>query len=217
MSDYQYYRTDSKGDSGRQIYNLYKVLLSRRIKTPSVLKASVHISDCAGSKAARKFQMTRQSFKRTTLPTIYKICIILPFEISRYTSFPSLINIYINGKQGKKNVELISEITAVLRSLNKQENPLNADNESNKFTNERVVPDGKLDKCVPTSYQGCFSVPWEVFLKVPMIAGCVIVAADRICGKGYSYPMGYYFEGRTWTLHELQQEGEFNFVSKNLE
>jgi hypothetical protein len=161
--------------------------------------------------------MTGQSFNHTSLPTIYKICIKLPFEIPHYTSFPSLINTYINGKQGKKNVGIISGITTILSSLNNQANPLHADNKSNEHTDERVVRDGKVNKCTPTSYQGCFSVPWEVFLKTPMIAGCVIVAADRICGKGYSCRMKHYFEGRPCTLHKLQQEGEFNLVSKNLE
>jgi hypothetical protein len=213
MSDYQSCRTASKGDRGRQKCNLYKALLNRRIKTPFVLKASVYISDSVDSKSTRRSQMTGQSFNQTSLPTIYKICIKLPFESSHYTSLPSLINNYINGKQGKKNVGIIT----ILSSLNKQENPLHADNKSNKHTNERVVRDGKVNKCTPTSYQGCFSVPWEVFLKTPITAGCVIVAADRICGKGYSCRMKHYFEGRSCTLHKLQQEGEFNLVSKSLE
>jgi len=128
-----------------------------------------------------------------------------------------LINNYIKGKHGKKNVELISEIATVLSTLNKQDNPLHAANESNKETNERVVPDGKVDKCIATSYLTCFSAPWEVFLRAPVITGCVIVAPDKICGKEYCNPMEYYFAGRFYTLHKLQQKGEFHIVPKNLE
>jgi hypothetical protein len=217
MSDYHSCRTASESDRERQKCNLYRVLLSRRSKTPSVLKASVHISDCAGCQSTSKSKLTGQNFKKTNLPTICKISVKLPAQVSHYTSFPSLINNNINGKQGKKNVEIISEIAAVLSSLNKRENSLNAANESNKQTKERVVPDGKVDKCVPTSYLACFSAPWEVFLKAPVIAGCVIVAADRICGKGYCNPMEYYFEGRSYTLHKLQQKGEFDILSEILE
>ena len=217
VSDYISCRTAFKSDRGRQKFNLYKDLLRREIKTPSVLKASVHISDCLDSKSTRKSKLREQKFKQTTLPTIYIIGIKLPFEISHYTSFSSLINTYVNGKQGKKNVELISEIATVLRNLNKQENPLHAANESNNQTNERVAPDRKVDKCIPTSYLAWFSAPLEVSLKAPVIAGCVIVAPDRICGKGCCNPMEYYFEGRSYILHKFQQKGEFHIVSKKLE
>jgi len=217
MSDYHSCRTASKSDCERQKCNLYKSLLSRRIKTPSVLEASVHISDCIDCKSTRKSKLTEQSFKQTNFPTIYKIMVTLPLQTSHYTSFPSLINNYIKGKHGKKNVELISEIATVLSTLNKQDNPLHAANESNKETNERVVPDGKVDKCIATSYLTCFSAPWEVFLRAPVITGCVIVAPDKICGKEYCNPMEYYFAGRFYTLHKLQQKGEFHIVPKNLE
>jgi hypothetical protein len=217
VPDYHYCRPGFKGDRGRQKCNLYKALLSRRIKTPSVLKASVHISDCLVSKSTRKSKLTEQIFKQTTWPTIYKIGINLPLEISQYTSFPSLINNYINGQKVKNIVDLIREIVTNLRSFNKQENPLHAANESNKQTNERVVPDGKVDNCIPTRYLAWFSAPWEVFLKAPVIAGCSIFAPDRICGKGYCNVMEYYFEGRSYILHKLQQKGEFHIVSKNLE
>jgi hypothetical protein len=217
MSDYHSCRTAFKSDRGRQKFNLYKALLSRGSKTPSVLNTSVHISDCLDSKSTRKSKLTEQRFKQLTLPIIYKFGIKLPLEISQYTPFSSLINTYINGKQGKKNVELISEIATVLRNLNKQENPLNAASESNKQANERVEPDGKVDKCIPTRYLAWFLAPWEVSLKAPVIAGCVIVAPDRICGKGYCNPMEYYFEGLSYILHKLQRKGEFHIVSKNLE
>jgi hypothetical protein len=161
--------------------------------------------------------LSEQSFKQTTWPTVYKISTKLPLEISQYTTFPSFINNYINGKKGKSNLELINEVATILRSLNKQENKLHAANENNKQTNENEVPDGKVDKCIPTSYLVCFSDPWEVFLKAPLIASCVIVAPDRICGKRYCNPMECYFEGRSYTLHKLQQKGEFHIVSKNLE
>lgn len=217
MSDYHFCRTASKSDREKQKCNLYKSLLSRRIKTPSVLEASVHISDCVDCKSTSKSKLTEQSFKQTNLPTIYKICIKLPLQISHYTLFLSLINGYINGNKGKKNVELISEIDTVFRSLNKQDNPLHAANESNKLANKRAVPDGKVDKCIPTSYLTWFSAPWKVFLRAPVITGCVIVAPDRICGKKYSNPMEYYFAGRFYTFHTLQQKGEFHIVPKNLE
>jgi hypothetical protein len=217
MLDYHFCRIASKSDRERQKCNLYKSLLSRIFKTPSVLEANVHISDCVDCKSTGKSKLTEQSFKQANFPTMYKICIKLPLQISRYTSFLSLINSYINGKQGKKNVELISEIAAVFRSLNKQDNPLPAADESNKQANERVVPDGKVDKCIPTSYLTWFSDPWEVFLRAPVITGCVIVAPDRICGKEYCNPMELYFAGRSYTLHKLQQKGEFHILPKNLE
>lgn len=215
--DYHSCRMASKSDRQRQKCNLYRAFLSRRIKTPSTLKVSVHISDCVDSKSTSKSELTEQSFKQITWPTVYKISIKLPLEISHCTSFPSLINSYINGKKGKKNVELITEIAAILLSLNKQENTLHAANENNKQTNENEVPDGKVDKCIPTSYLACFSDPWEELVKTPVIAGCVLVALDRICGKGYCNPMECYFEGCSYTLHKLQQKGEFHIVSKNLE
>jgi len=198
--------------SERQKCNLYRALLSRRIKMPSVLKARVHLSDCVDCKSISKSKSTEQSFKKTNLQPIYKISIKLSPQISHYASFPSLIKNYINGKLGKKNVELISEISTVLRSLNKEENPLHAAKESNKQTNGRVVPDGKVDKCVPTRYLTWLSAPWEVFLKAPVIAGCDVVTADRICGKGYCNPMEYYFEGRSYNLQKLRQKGEFHIV-----
>lgn len=216
-SDYNSCRTASKSGRQRQKCNLYRAFLSRRIKTPSTLKASVHISDCVDSKSTSKSKLSEQSFKQTTWPTVYKISTKLPLEISQYTTFPSFINNYINGKKGKSNLELINEVATILRSLNKQENKLHAANENNKQTNENEVPDGKVDKCIPTSYLVCFSDPWEVFLKAPLIASCVIVAPDRICGKRYCNPMECYFEGRSYTLHKLQQKGEFHIVSKNLE
>jgi len=217
MSDYHSCRTASKSDRQRQKYNLYRALLSGRIKTPSVLKEGVHISECVECESTSKSKLTKQSFEQTTWPTIYKISIKLPLEISHYTSFPSLISNYINGKQGKKNVDLITEIATTLRSLNKQENTIHAANENNKKTSESVVPDGKVDNCIPTSYLACFSNPREVFSKAPVIAGCVIVTPDRTCGNGYCNPMEYYFEGRSYTLHKLQQKGEFHIVYKNLE
>jgi len=216
-SDYHSCRTASKSDRGRQKCNFYKALLSRRSKTPSVLKASVHISDCFDCIFTSKSKLTEQSYKQTNFPTIYKISIKLRLQILHYTSFPSLISNYINGKPRKKNVELISEIATVLRSLNFKENPQHAANEGNKQTNERVVPDEKVDKRIPTRYLARFSAPWEVFLQAPVSAGCVIVAPDRICGKGYCNPMEYYFEGRSYNLHKLQQKGEFHIVFKNLE
>jgi hypothetical protein len=216
MSDYHSCRTASESNREKQKCNLYKFLLSRRIKTPSVLEASVYISDCVDCKSTSKFKLTEQSFKQTNLPTIYKICIKLPLQISHYTLFLSLINGYINGKQGKKNVEIISEIDTVFRNLNKQDNPLHAANENNKQANERAVPDGKVDKGIPTSYLTWLSTPWEVFLRAPVITGCVIVAPDRICVKECCNPMEYYFVGRPYTLHKLQQKGEFHIVPKIL-
>jgi hypothetical protein len=192
-------------------------LLSRRSKTPSILKASVHISEYVDCNTTSKSKLTEQSFKQTNLPTIYKTSIKLSLQVSNYKSFPSLISNYINGKQGKKNVEHISEIATELRSLNKRDNPLHAANESNKQTNEKAVPDGRVDKCIPTSYLAWFSAPLVVFLKAPVIAGCVIFAPDRICGKVYCNPMEYYFEGRSYTLHKHQQKGEFRIVYKHLE
>jgi hypothetical protein len=213
MSDYHSCLTAFKSGRGRQKCNLRKDLLSRRIKTPSILKASVHISDCIDSKSISKSKLTEQSFEQTSLPTVYKISSKLPFENSHYTLFTSLINTYINGKKGKKNVELISEITTILCNVNKQENQLHTANDSNKQTNERVVPDGKVYKCIPTSYQACFLAPCEVISKEPVIADCVTVVPDRICGKRYCNPIEHYFEGHPYTLHKPQQEGEFNFVS----
>jgi hypothetical protein len=217
VPDYHSCLTASKSDRERQKCNLYRSLLSRRSKTLSVLKASVHISNYFDCKSTNKSKLTEQSFKQTNLSTLYKISIKLPLKISHYTSFPSLINNYINGKQGKKNLEIISGIATVLHSVNKQETPLHAANESNKQTNERVVPDGKVDNCIPTRFLAWFSAPWEVFLKAPVIASCVIFASDRICGKGFCNPMEYYIEGRSYTLRKLQQKGEFRIVSKNLE
>jgi hypothetical protein len=183
---------------------------------PSILKASVHISACVDGKFTSKFRIPKQSLKQITLPIIYKINIKSVLDISHYTSFPSLINTYINGKKEKINVEIVTEIPTILSNINKQENLLHATNESNEQEYKVVVPDVKVDKCTATSCLACFSAPVKVFVKAPVISVFVIVAPGRICGKGYCNKREYYFEGRCDILHRLQQEGESNFTSTDL-
>jgi hypothetical protein len=176
----------------------------------SVLKASVHMFDCVDCKSTCKFKFTEQSFKQTTLPAICKIDIESSLEISHYAALPYIINTYINEKKEKKNVEIITEIATILCNINNQQ--------SNEHGNKTIaVPDVKAGNCIGTSSLACFSSSWNVFVKASVIAGFVIVAPGRICGKGYCNRRECYCDGGCFTLHRLQQEGKFHFTSRDFE
>jgi hypothetical protein len=191
--------------SGRQNCNLPKVFLSRRIKK---------ISICI--KSLSKLQFTEQNFKNTTLPVFCKLNIKSPLEISHYKLLPFLIDTYINGQKERKNVGILTRMAAALRIKNNQKNLQRAANESNEQDNKRDVAEVKVEIRIATSYLTCVSAPWKVFVEAPIIAGFAIVAPDGIIGKGCCSRREYNLEGPCYTLHRLQQEGEFNFISKNV-
>jgi hypothetical protein len=174
------------------------ILSSGKSKNTFIAKSPRYISDFVFTKSTYKFRFAMGRVKQTKISVNIKS----KFEKPHDNSFAASINSNDIETDENKNVTNMTETTVILSIITDHKNGITGCN--------TCALNIHVKNSIATIYLACSSA---ISPEAQVLAGFVTVLPIRICGRRFCNSMEHYFEGRYYSLHRLQQEGELISVS----